>query len=76
MMDYNLISNLESAQSIRGVPSSEIMIPYPSIRSLLDSQVQRYGNRTFLIINENDHCHQILEREIFLPQLQIHFLFF
>ncbi len=59
MMDFNLISNLESAQSIRGVPSSEIMIPYPSIRSLLDSQVQRYGNRTFLIINENDHCHQI-----------------
>ncbi|MFQ6673731.1 MAG: class I adenylate-forming enzyme family protein, partial [Fidelibacterota bacterium] len=25
------------------------MIPYPSIRSLLDSQVRRYGDRTFLI---------------------------
>ena len=58
-MDYKLTTNIESAQSISGVPSSEIMIPYPSIRSLLDSQVQRYGNRTFLIINGNDYCHQI-----------------
>ena len=58
-MDYKLTTNIESAQSISGVPSSEIMIPYPSIRSLLDSQVQQYGNRTFLIINENDYCHQI-----------------
>tara|TARA_B100000029_G_C17609848_1_gene969155 strand:- start:298 stop:1377 length:1080 start_codon:yes stop_codon:yes gene_type:complete len=58
-MDIKLMSNVESAQSISGVPSSEIMIPYPSIRSLLDSQVQRYGNRTFLNINENNKWSQI-----------------
>lgn len=29
------------------------MIPYPSIRSLLDSQVRRYGDRAFLYISEN-----------------------
>ena len=30
------------------------MIPYPSIRSLLDSQVRRYGDRTFLIIEDGN----------------------
>jgi len=51
-VDEKLQANRESAQSIRGVPPSEIMIPYPSIRSLLDSQVRRYGDRTFLIIED------------------------
>ena len=46
-MDADLLANIESAQSIRGIPPSEIMIPYPSIRSLLDSQVRRYGDRSF-----------------------------
>ena len=31
-----------------GIPSSEMMIPYPSIRSLLDSQLRRYGERRFI----------------------------
>ena len=53
-MDEKLQANRESAQSIRGVPPSEIMIPYPSIRSLLDSQVRRYGDRTFLIIEDGN----------------------
>ena len=53
-MDEKLQAKRESAQSIRGVPPSEIMIPYPSIRSLLDSQVRRYGNRTFLIIEDGN----------------------
>ncbi len=52
-MNVDLRANIESAQSIRGIPHSEIMIPYPSIRSLLDSQVRRYGNRTFLYWREN-----------------------
>ena len=54
MVDEKLQANRESAQSIRGVPPSEIMIPYPSIRSLLDSQVRRYGDRTFLIIEDGN----------------------
>jgi len=53
-VDEKLQAKRESAQSIRGVPPSEIMIPYPSIRSLLDSQVRRYGDRTFLIIEDGN----------------------
>ena len=53
-VDEKLQANRELAQSIRGVPPSEIMIPYPSIRSLLDSQVRRYGDRTFLIIEDGN----------------------
>ena len=53
-VDEKLQAKKESAQSIRGVPPSEIMIPYPSIRSLLDSQVRRYGDRTFLIIEDGN----------------------
>ena len=53
-VDEKLQANRELAQSIRGVPPSEIMIPYPSIRSLLDSQVRRYGDRTFLIIEDEN----------------------
>ena len=53
-MDEKLQAKKESAQSIRGVPPSEIMIPYPSIRSLLNSQVRRYGDRTFLIIEDGN----------------------
>ena len=53
-VDDKLQANRELAQSIRGVPPSEIMIPYPSIRSLLDSQVRRYGDRTFLIIEDEN----------------------
>ncbi|MBH31137.1 MAG: hypothetical protein CMG71_03995 [Candidatus Marinimicrobia bacterium] len=52
-MDADLRTNIESAQSIRGIPPSEIMTPYPSIRSLLDSQVRRYGDRTYLYWREN-----------------------
>lgn len=58
-INKNLHSNIESAQSIRGVPSSEIMVPYPSIRSLLNSQVQRYGDQTFLCIRDNGNYRKI-----------------
>lgn len=50
MPDSTKLSNpLFSAHSIRGIPPSEIMIPYPSIRSLLESQVSRYGDKTFVV---------------------------
>ena len=41
--------NIFSAHCIRGIPQSEIMIPYPNIRSLLESQVLRYSNKTFIV---------------------------
>lgn len=48
------MNDILSAHSVRGVPPSEIMIPYPSIRSLVESQVRRYGNRTFVISYAGD----------------------
>lgn len=50
----------DSAHSVRGIPPSEILTPYPSIRSLLNSQVRRYGDRTFLIAYSADGSrHQV-----------------
>ncbi len=37
------------AQCLRGIPPSEIMVPYPSIRSLLDSQMRWHGDKPFII---------------------------
>ena len=67
-MDEKLQANRESAQSIRGVPPSEIMTPYPSIRSLLDSQVRRYGDRTFFII-EGKNGYEEISFSQFLKQV-------
>lgn len=39
---------------VKGIPFSEIMIPYPSIRSLLDSQLRRYGDRRFISLTDED----------------------
>ena len=64
-MDEKLQAKKESAQSIRGIPPSEIMVPYPSIRSLLDSQVRRYGDRTFFIIEGKNGREEISFSQFF-----------
>jgi len=45
---------INSAHCIRGIPLSEIMTPYPSIRSLLESQVRRYGDKTFILFHSKE----------------------
>ncbi|MFQ6616622.1 MAG: class I adenylate-forming enzyme family protein [Fidelibacterota bacterium] len=46
--------DIYSAHCVRGIPPSEILTPFPSIRSLLNSQVRRYGDRIFLINHQAD----------------------
>lgn len=46
--------DIDSVHSVRGIPHTEVLTPYPSIRSLVDSQVRRYGEKTFLITYDND----------------------
>ena len=48
-MDTQLVPEVNPAHCIDGIPPSEILIPYPSIRSLLDSQARWQGDKTFLI---------------------------
>tara|TARA_B100000315_G_scaffold260929_1_gene327603 strand:- start:17065 stop:18258 length:1194 start_codon:yes stop_codon:yes gene_type:complete len=48
-MESQLIPGVNPAHCIDGIPPSEILIPYPSIRSLLNSQARWQGDKTFLI---------------------------
>ena len=66
MFSKESISDIESAHCFQGIPPSEIIIPYPSIRSLLDSQTRRYGEKPFLIhYDEKNHRSEYSFRDVF-----------
>ena len=52
-MQIKFLNNQNKAQHVRGVPPSEVMVPYPNIRSLLESQANFLKDKIF-IIYEND----------------------
>ncbi len=66
MFSKESVSDIESAHCFHGIPPSEIIIPYPSIRSLLDSQTRRYGEKPFLIYYDGkNHRSEYSFRDVF-----------
>ena len=57
-MQVKFLNNQIKAQHFRGVPPSEIMVPYPNINSLLESQANFYKDKIFIKI-ENDEMSDI-----------------
>ena len=51
-MQIKFLNNQNKAQHVRGVPPSEIMIPYPNIRSLLESQTNFFKDKIFIIYED------------------------
>ena len=49
-MQIKFLNNQIKAQHFRGVPPSEIMVPYPNINSLLESQANFYRDKIFIKI--------------------------
>ena len=49
-MQVKFLNNQIKAQHFRGVPPSEIMVPYPNINSLLESQANFYKDKIFIKI--------------------------
>lgn len=45
--------NIFLAHCVHGIPPEEIMIPYPSIRSLFESQVLRHKEKTFVVFHSS-----------------------
>ena len=53
-MQIKILNNQIKAQHFRGVPPSEIMVPYPNINSLLESQANFYKNKIFIKIKNEE----------------------
>jgi len=51
-MQIEFLNNQNKAQHVRGVPPSEIMVPYPNIRSLLESQANFLNDKIFIIYED------------------------
>ena len=55
-MQVKFLNNQIKAQHFRGVPPSEIMVPYPNINSLLESQANFYKDKIFIKIENEPKC--------------------
>ncbi len=53
-MQVKFLNNQIKAQHFRGVPPSEIMVPYPNINSLLESQANFYKDKIFIKIENEE----------------------